>query len=146
MGGKTGTTNEAKDAWFTGFTRRLVTTSWIGFDDPSQSLGKSVYNRNLDKNQITGGEFGAKSAQPAWISYMKVALTDLPNEPFEPPTDIVSVRIDKATGKLSYKTDKTSEFEYFQVGTQPTEYADSDKTEDIFQEAGKIKKVEEELF
>ena len=136
IAGKTGTTNEAKDAWFSGFSRRIVTTSWIGFDDPSRNLGKSVYNNNLGKNQITGTEFGAKSAQPAWIELMNVALADLPVEPFEPPADIVSVRIDKVTGKLTTKTDKSSVFEYFNVDTEPTEYVIQDNTIDIFQNEG----------
>ena len=143
--GKTGTTNEGKDAWFSGFTRRLVTTSWIGFDDHSRNLGKSVYNRNLGKNQIFGGEGGAKSAQPAWISFMKTALTDLPIEPFEPPADIVSVRIDKATGKLTTNTNKSSLFEYFEFGTAPTEYVNQDNSADIFQSDEETKN-EEELF
>ncbi len=143
IAGKTGTTNEAKDAWFSGFTRRLVTTSWIGFDDPSRNLGKSVYNNNLGKNQITGKEFGAKSAQPAWISFMKVALTDLPNETFEPPADIVSVRIDKATGKLTTQTNKSSLFEYFKVGTVPTEYISTDNSADIFQSEDGINNEED---
>lgn len=145
MGGKTGTTNEAKDAWFSGFTRRIVTTSWIGFDDPSRNLGKSVYNNNLGRNQITGKEFGAKSAQPAWISFMKVALTDIANESFETPEEIVSVRIDKATGKLTTKTDKSSLFEYFGLDTVPTEYISTDNSSDIFQDDNDINN-EEELF
>ena len=108
IAGKTGTTNEAKDAWFSGFSRRLVATSWIGFDDHTRNLGQTRYNNKLGKNQITGKEFGAKSAQPAWIKFMAKALPDLPVEPIEPPENIVSVRIDKATGKLTNKTDKTS--------------------------------------
>ncbi|WP_236559690.1 penicillin-binding protein 1A [Colwellia sp. 20A7] len=147
IAGKTGTTNEGKDAWFSGFSRRLVTTSWIGFDDPSRNLGRSVYNSNLGKNQITGTEAGAKSAQPAWINFMKVALDDIDFEPFEPPAGIVSVRIDKATGKLSSNTSKSSLFEYFQVGTVPTEYVSEDNSIDIFQNNDVIKKEEaEELF
>ncbi len=146
MGGKTGTTNEAKDAWFSGFTRRLVTTSWIGFDDPSRNLGKTVYNNNLGRNQITGKEFGAKSAQPAWISFMNVALTDIENETFEAPAEIVSVRIDKATGKLSTNTNKTSLFEYFKLGTAPTEYIDTNNSTNIFENEGGINNEEEELF
>jgi penicillin-binding protein 1A len=145
LGGKTGTTNEAKDAWFSGFTRRLVTTSWIGFDDPSRNLGKTVYNNNLGKNQITGKEFGAKSAQPAWISFMKVALTDIASETFEAPAEIVSVRIDKATGKLTTHTNKSSLFEYFELGTAPTEYISTDNSLDIFQDGDSINN-EEELF
>lgn len=133
IAGKTGTTNEGKDAWFSGYSRRLVTTSWIGFDDPSRNLGKSVYNSNLDRNQITGTEAGAKSAQPAWIEFMEVALADIAVEPFEPPANIVSVRIDKATGKLSNNTSKSSLFEYFTIGTVPTEYVSQDNSIDIFQ-------------
>lgn len=143
IAGKTGTTNEAKDAWFSGFSRRLVTTSWIGFDDPSRNLGQSVYNSNLGRNQTTGKEFGAKSAQPAWIDFMKVALADLAVEPFELPADIVSVRIDKQTGKLS---NKSSLFEYFQVGTAPTEYVSQDNSIGIFQHESGVKSEETELF
>jgi len=128
IAGKTGTTNEAKDAWFSGYSRRIVATSWIGFDDHTRNLGQTRYNKNLGSNQTTGKEFGAKSAQPAWISFMKTALTKLPEESFEPPENIVSVRIDKATGKLTTKTDKSSTFEYFKVGTAPTEYIMNDES------------------
>lgn len=131
LSGKTGTTNEAKDAWFSGYSRRLVTTSWIGFDDPTRNLGRSVFNRNLGENQITGNEFGARSAQPAWISFMKDALAKYPFEPFEQPEDMVSVRIDKLSGKLSQTTDKSSIFEYFKSGTVPTEYVTTDNSEEI---------------
>lgn len=144
IAGKTGTTNEGKDAWFSGFTRHLVTTSWIGFDDPGRNLGKSVYNSNLGKDQITGTEAGAKSAQPAWIDFMKVALTDIETESFEPPAEIVSVRIDKTTGKLTTNTSKSSLFEYFQIGTAPTEYVSQDNSVDIFQSEDETE--EEELF
>ena len=146
IAGKTGTTNEGKDAWFSGFSRRLVTTSWIGFDDPSHNLGRSVYNSNLGKNQITGTEAGAKSAQPAWIDYMKVALEDIDIEPFEPPTGIMSVRIDKSTGKLSNVVNKSSLFEYFQLGTAPTDYVSQDKSIGIFQGNDSTKEPEDELF
>ena len=143
IAGKTGTTNEAKDAWFSGYSRRMVTTSWIGFDDHTRSLGQTRYNNNLGKNQITGKEFGAKSAQPAWISFMKTALADLPVEPFEPPEDIVSVRIDKASGMLTTSTDKTSIFEYFKVGTAPTEYVKVDDSSVILDGEAE---VEEDIF
>jgi len=148
IAGKTGTTNQSKDAWFSGFSRRIVTTAWIGFDDPSRHLGKTKYNNNLGRNQITGTEFGARSAQPAWIDYMKIALADLPIEPFEPPANVISVRIDKTTGKLSNKTDKTSLFEYFELGTQPTEYTEYDGSSDILDgsEQGNEQQTEEELF
>jgi penicillin-binding protein 1A len=145
IAGKTGTTNDAKDAWFSGFSRRLVTTSWIGFDDPRHILGESVYNNNLGKNQTTGREHGAKSAQPAWIDFMRIALSDVEPEAFQPPVDIVSVRIDKATGKLTTKTDKTSQFEYFRLGKVPTEYVIEDSSNEIL--SGANEKLEEvELF
>ncbi|GAA5141408.1 PBP1A family penicillin-binding protein [Thalassotalea piscium] len=132
IAGKTGTTNEAKDAWFSGYSRHLVATSWIGFDDHSRNLGRTTANRNLGDNQISGTEFGAKSAQPAWISFMETALEDIPVEPFEQPQNIVSIRIDKKTGKLTNRTDKTSIFEYFILGTEPTEYVSKDISNEIF--------------
>ncbi len=148
IAGKTGTTNEAKDAWFSGFSRRIVATTWIGFDNPQRNLGQTTFNKNLGKNQITGKEFGAKSAQPAWIAFMKVALSDLPIEPFQQPEGIISVRIDKATGKLTNKTDKTSLFEYFIQGTEPTEYVSQDHSSDIFTSEPKTieQDQEEEIF
>ncbi|WP_252730630.1 penicillin-binding protein 1A [Colwellia sp. E2M01] len=144
ISGKTGTTNEAKDAWFSGYSRRLVTTSWIGFDDPSHTLGQTVYNNNLGKNQITGNEFGAKSAQPAWIDFMRIALEEVEFEPFQPPVDMVSIRIDKETGKLTTKTDKSTEFEYFRYRNVPTEFVVEDNTREIL--SGGQVDIEEELF
>jgi len=146
IAGKTGTTNEAKDAWFSGFSRRLVTTSWIGFDDPGHMLGQTAYNNNLSKNQTVGKEFGAKSAQPAWIDFMRFALADIEPEPFQQPVDIVSVRIDKITGKLATKTDKTSKIEYFRLGNVPTEYVIEDNTSEILSGDNSKEEVEEELF
>ncbi|MEW6995334.1 penicillin-binding protein 1A [Colwelliaceae bacterium MEBiC 14330] len=146
IAGKTGTTNEAKDAWFSGFNQKLITTSWIGFDDPSHILGKTVYNSNLGKNQTTGKEFGAKSAQPAWIDFMRIALEDIDVEPFQPPVDIVSVRIDKATGKLTTKTDKSSQLEYFRLGNVPSEYVTESVSTDILSGETKGSEDEEELF
>ncbi|WP_425439711.1 penicillin-binding protein 1A [Pseudocolwellia agarivorans] len=128
LSGKTGTTNQSKDAWFSGFSRRLVTSAWIGFDDPSRDLGKTTYNRNLPENQITGSEAGANSAQPAWNLFMKEALPYFPYEQFIQPDNIVSARIDKATGKLTYKTDNSSVFEYFKKGTLPSEFIQQDNT------------------
>lgn len=146
IAGKTGTTNQAKDAWFSGYSRRLVTTSWIGFDDPSRNLGQTSYNSNLDKDQTTGKEFGAKSAQPAWINFMKVALAELPVEPFEQPEALMSVRIDKGSGKLTTKTDRSSRFEYFELGTAPTEYISQDISQDILDGGGSDINSEEGIF
>lgn len=120
--GKTGTTNDAKDAWFSGFTSNLVATSWLGFDDFSRRLGRVSHNANLEGQQVTGEEFGGKTAQPSWISFMKVALADSPEHSLPIPEGIVTARIDQETGLLSNATDHTTRFEYFEVGTEPTTY------------------------
>lgn len=142
LSGKTGTTNDSVDTWFSGFNRNVLTSVWVGFDNPGNSLGRSTYNNNLDSSQISGAESGAKTAQPAWIEFMKVALEDAPEASIEPPEDLVSIRIDLATGLLSHKNDYTSRFEYFDKGTAPTKYVLSQPT-DIFEEDTK---TEEELF
>ncbi|WP_299494755.1 PBP1A family penicillin-binding protein [uncultured Shewanella sp.] len=123
ISGKTGTTNESRDTWFSGFNPTLATTVWVGFDDHSQELGRTSWNNNGPKTQIFQAESGAKTAGPAWNAFMKDALAGTPEIPSSPPAGIVSVRIDLATGKLSHKTDYTSRFEYFIAGTEPTEYA-----------------------
>ncbi|WP_289075981.1 PBP1A family penicillin-binding protein [uncultured Pseudoalteromonas sp.] len=142
LSGKTGTTNDSVDTWFSGFNRNVVTSVWVGFDNPGNSLGRSTYNNNLDSSQISGAESGAKTAQPAWVDFMKVALEGTPEAPIEPPEGLVSIRIDLKTGLLSHKNDYTSRFEYFEKGTAPTKYVLSQPT-DIFEEDTK---TEEELF
>ncbi|WP_369410343.1 penicillin-binding protein 1A [Neiella litorisoli] len=125
IAGKTGTTNDAKDAWFSGFHPNLVATSWIGFDDHRRKLGSTAYNPNLGSNQITGKEFGAKTALPAWIKFMQVALQNMPVQSFTAPDNIVSVRIDRSSGLLTHRTDSSTRFEYFVAGSEPTQYAES---------------------
>ena len=142
LSGKTGTTNDSVDTWFSGFNRNVMTSVWVGFDNPGNPLGRSSYNNNLDKNQISGAESGAKTAQPAWVDFMRVALAGTPEAPIEPPEGLVSVRIDLATGLLSKKNDYTSRFEYFEKGTSPTKYVMQD-VENVFEEDTK---TEEELF
>ncbi|PWC11683.1 carboxypeptidase/penicillin-binding protein 1A [Brenneria roseae subsp. americana] len=120
IGGKTGTTNSSKDAWFSGYGPNLVTSVWIGFDDHRRDLGTSSAS-GVIKDQISGYEGGAKSAQPAWDDFMKVALADVPEQPLTPPPGIVSVTIDRSSGRLS-NGGGNSRSEYFIEGTQPTEY------------------------
>ncbi|MBU2179144.1 MAG: PBP1A family penicillin-binding protein [Gammaproteobacteria bacterium] len=123
LSGKTGTTNDVKDSWFSGFTPDLVITSWVGFDDAESVLGRTAWNNNLGVEQVSGGESGARTALPPWQAYAEVALADLP-EKFPPaPVGVVSVRIDNKTGLLTQATDNSSSFEYFQQGTEPTQYA-----------------------
>ena len=75
IAGKTGTTNSAKVAWYAGFGANLVTTTYVGFDDNKRVLGK--------------GEAGAKTAMPAWVAYMKAALSDVPERQLELPPNIM---------------------------------------------------------
>lgn len=134
IGGKTGTTNESKDAWFSGFSPDLSATSWIGFDDHSRDLGRTAHNNNLGRYQVSGGEAGAKTAQPAWIEFMKQALQDNPERPKVLPDNIVQVRIDRESGLLTHKSDHTSRFEYFIQGTEPTEYVNNQDSDSSFSE------------
>ena len=83
LAGKTGTTNEFRDAWFSGFNGNVVTTAWVGFDQP-EPLGRH--------------ESGAKAALPIWIDFMRVALKDSDETPLEQPEGIVTVMIDAETG------------------------------------------------
>ncbi|MGG6110442.1 peptidoglycan glycosyltransferase/peptidoglycan DD-transpeptidase MrcA [Pantoea allii] len=121
IGGKTGTTNSSKDAWFSGYGPGVVTSVWIGFDDARRDLGRSTLSGAIP-DQISGYEGGAKSAQPAWDDFMKVALDGVPVQPLTPPDGIVTVTIDRSTGKLANGSGNTRQ-EYFINGTQPTEYS-----------------------
>lgn len=141
IGGKTGTTNDSKDAWYSGFAPGLVATVWVGFDDHSRTLGRTSHNANLDNTQVSGAEAGAKTAQPAWIDFMVDALVDVPEQRKVIPSDIVKVRIDRDTGLLTRSNDSSSLFEYFEKGTEPTEYVSSAATNgNIYESEG------EELF
>ncbi len=108
VAGKTGTTNEYKDAWFVGYTPDLVSAVWVGFDD-MKSLGPQ--------------ETGARAASPIWVSFMKDFLSG-EIEDFTVPEGIVSYTIDSATGLLS-KDESMGVKEYFKEGTEPKKYAPS---------------------
>lgn len=120
IGGKTGTTNSSKDAWFSGYGPGVVTSVWIGFDDHRRDLGRSTASGAI-KDQISGYEGGAKSAQPAWDAFMKIVLQGVPEQPLTPPPGIVTVTIDRSTGQLA--NGGNSRPEYFIEGTQPTTQA-----------------------
>lgn len=136
IGGKTGTTNDAKDTWFSGFAPGLVATAWVGFDDMNRALGRTsrnkyIFNRTLETtgkspniigNAMVGGEDGARAAQPAWIRFMDAALEDVELASKHIPDDIVMVRIDRTTGKLTNRNDHTSRFEYFVADTEPQSF------------------------
>lgn len=136
IGGKTGTTNSAKDAWFSGFNPNVAATSWIGFDDHRRELGRVARNDNLGKEQVSGGEAGAKTAQPAWIDFMAIALKNEPKIKDTIPSGIVQVRIDRKTGLLTNKSDHTTRFEYFEQGSEPTEYVSNQQNNTVFDQLG----------
>lgn len=119
IGGKTGTTNNSKDAWFSGYgAQSVVATVWIGFDDHRRDLGRSSLS-GVIKDQISGYEGGAKSAQPAWDEFMQVALNGTPVAPVVTPPGVVAVSIDRHSGLLATQGE-SSITEYFINGTQPT--------------------------
>jgi penicillin-binding protein, 1A family len=120
IGGKTGTTNSSKDAWFSGYGPGVVTSVWIGFDDHRRDLGRTSAS-GVIKDQISGYEGGAKSAQPAWDAFMKAVLDGVPEQPLTPPAGVVTVNIDRGTGQLA--NGGNSREEYFIEGTQPTQQA-----------------------
>jgi penicillin-binding protein 1A len=105
--GKTGTTNEYRDAWFDGYTPTLVTSAWVGFDDHS-SLGS--------------GESGARAALPVWLRFMKAALEGRPPSDFEVPPGVVLVRVDPSSGLLAGPR-LPGRQEAFLEGTAPTSEA-----------------------
>jgi len=110
LAGKTGTTNDQKDAWFSGFNHALVTTAWVGFDK-LEPLGR--------------GETGGRAALPVWIDYMAVALEGVSKQKQEPPEGLVTVRIDPATGLLAGSGQTDAIFETFREENVPSKSSDS---------------------
>nr|WP_228141726.1 penicillin-binding protein 1A [Marinobacter sp. X15-166B] len=104
IGGKTGTTNQQRDTWFAGFNHHMATTVWLGFDQPAP-LGRR--------------EYGASTALPPWLEYMKVALADEPAAFMPQPNGIVSVRIDPNTGHRARPGQDGALFELFREEQAP---------------------------
>jgi penicillin-binding protein 1B len=102
--GKTGTTNDLRDAWFVGFTPELLTVVWVGFDD-NQPVGLS----------------GARAALPIWTQFMRTALAGRASVPFEVPEGITFMDIDAETGKLASPRCPKVISEAFISGTEPRE-------------------------
>jgi penicillin-binding protein 1B len=102
--GKTGTTNDLRDAWFVGFTPDLLTVVWVGFDD----------NKPI-------GLTGSQAAVPIWTEFMKAALAGRPDSQFEPPEGISFLEIDRDTGKLATPYCPRTMTEAFLTGTEPVE-------------------------
>lgn len=113
VAGKTGTTNEYRDAWFIGYTPDLVAGVWVGYDD-MRPIGQH--------------ETGARAALPVWLSFMKsIELGDVID--FNVPEGIVAKYVDKTTGLLSEKGIPNSILEYFIEGTEPKEFSSYEEGE-----------------
>jgi penicillin-binding protein 1A len=104
LAGKTGTTNDQIDGWFSGFNHAVVATAWTGYDK-LEPLGR--------------GETGGNSALPMWIDYMAVALKGVAEEKREQPDGLVTVRIDPATGLLAHSGQRDAIFETFMTENVP---------------------------
>ncbi|UCH39823.1 MAG: penicillin-binding protein 1A [Gammaproteobacteria bacterium] len=108
IAGKTGTTNDQIDAWFSGFNDQVVTTTWVGFDN-QRKMGRR--------------ETGSRAALPMWIEFMKVALDGRPENLQEQPQGLVTIRIDAETGKRAGLDTGQSLFEVFREENAPREIA-----------------------
>jgi penicillin-binding protein 1A len=104
LAGKTGTTNEQRDAWFSGFNADLVASVWVGFDDFSK-LGR--------------GEVGGRAALPAWIAYMGDALSQQPEHIIGQPWGLVRVKISPETGLLAGADEEGWIYELFRADNVP---------------------------
>jgi penicillin-binding protein 2D len=105
--GKTGTTDDYRDAWFIGYTPQLITGVWVGYDKPKPG-GRG----------FTGGAISA----PIWGKFMKQALAAKPAVDFQKPETVVSVSIDPVTGQLATPECPEKRDEVFLSGTEPTQY------------------------
>jgi len=105
--GKTGTTNDLRDAWFVGYTTDLLTGVWVGYDD-RRPMGK--------------GETGSRAASPIWVYFMSEALKDRPVEDFIAPESVVFANIDAEKGLLASPYSEETVFQSFKEGTEPKEH------------------------
>ncbi len=125
LAGKTGTTNDQRDAWFNGYQRTIVTHAWVGFDTPEE-MGR--------------GEYGGRVALPIWIDFMRVALAGVPEYQRPIPPGVIAAKINPTTGKLAAPGKSNTKLEYFLVGHLPEE--ESTETQAIELDA----ETEDDLF
>lgn len=105
--GKTGTTNDQRDAWFAGFSPELIGVAWVGFD----------------KRRVLGRrEYGGDVALPIWLEFMQTALQDKPVVKLEAPEGITRLRVNRDTGRPTVKSDPLSRWDYMQDERLPEEY------------------------
>lgn len=130
LAGKTGTSNDRRDAWFSGFNGDIVATAWVGFDQ-DRSLG--------------AGEEGGRTALPIWKNFMATALAGTPTAQLQRPTGIITARIVPESGLVAPSGFQGAIFELFREGHvpevdesegvdifMPGEFATNDSEEDIF--------------
>ncbi len=124
LAGKTGTTNEQRDAWFSGYNDEVVTSVWVGFDS-HEPLGRY--------------EVGGKAALDIWIEYMRFALQDMPDSTSEIPEGITQARIDPDSGLLARLENQAAIMEVFESGSLPPmedavegDHSDAVKEEDPY--------------
>ncbi|MBP1728598.1 MAG: penicillin-binding protein, family [Deltaproteobacteria bacterium] len=109
VAGKTGTTNDMKDAWFVGFIPQLVAGVWVGFDQ-ERSLG--------------AGGSGGQAAAPIWVEFMQRAVAGMAVQNFSAPPDVTFATINPRTGRLAREGSEGSLQECFISGTEPSSYGE----------------------
>ena len=129
LAGKTGTTNDQRDAWFNGYNPDLVTTTWMGFDQ-LKPLGNK--------------ETAAHAALPIWVDYMKVALAGKPERQLARPDGLVTMKINAETGQAATDEDTNTVFEIFRKERAPT--AGSDVPVEVPTSGGDATAIPEQLF
>jgi penicillin-binding protein 1A len=107
VAGKTGTTNNMKDAWFVGYVPQLVAGVWVGYDQ-EKSLG--------------AGGSGGQAAAPIWTEFMQRAVAGISVQSFVPPADVTFALINSSTGRLTRSGAEGSVQECFITGTEPKSY------------------------
>ena len=128
LSGKTGTSNDRRDAWFGGFNADLASIVWVGYDD-DRPLGP--------------GEEGSRTALPIWIEFSRIALAGVPENQMPMPDGIVSVLIDRETGCPARSGQRNVVFEVFRAGNVP-ECEFVEELPDIFNDASGVDAPPEE--
>ena len=129
LSGKTGTSNDRRDAWFGGFNADLAAIVWVGYDD-DLPLGP--------------GEEGSRTALPIWIDFVGVALDGVPEHQMPMPEGIVSVRIDRETGCRAGVGQPNTTFEVFEQDEVPEPCDTAQGLPDIFNDASGLDPEEDE--
>ncbi len=114
--GKTGTTNEMRDAWFVGYTPDVLTGVWVGYDDHNVSLGK--------------GETGGRAACPIWLYFMEEFLKERPVETFPIPPEVILAKINPHSGALAGPDDPSAVYAAFAGALPAVARAASSESED----------------